>query len=110
MNFRGASSIESGASNKKAPLPALVLQSEADQRQLWITALGEDLGESFQLQSVSMKTRKSFFGKAKSEQDVTVVDVEGRSAVNKLCELFSQRQFEALDQEVDRLVQSESED
>lgn len=92
------------------PLPALVLQSEPDQRQLWVTALGTDRASSYQLQAVSMQMRKSFFGKGKLEQDVTVVDARSRGEVDRLCELFCDGQYEAFDREVARLAERGSDD
>ena len=90
------------------PLPALVLQNQADQRELWVTALGADLTGEYQLQSVSMQLRKGFFGKAKLEQDAEIVDAPGRAEVDRLCELFCDRQYEALDREVARLATRDS--
>lgn len=89
---------------QEGPLPALVLRNQADQRELWVTALGADLAGQYQLQSVSMQLRKGFFGKAKLEQDAAVVDAPGRAEVDRLCELFCDGQYEALDREVARLA------
>ncbi|WP_408908774.1 hypothetical protein [Variovorax paradoxus] len=62
------------------PLPALVLRNEADQRELWVTLLGDgtDRRGEYQLQSVAMRPRKSFFGKGKLEQDVAVFETRDR--------------------------------
>lgn len=86
------------------PLPALVLECEAERRQLWITALGEGLGQDFQLQSVSTQVRKGLFGKPRQERNVLVFEVFSRSTLNQLCALFCEREFDALDQEAQRLA------
>ncbi|MDR2296950.1 MAG: hypothetical protein LBE30_01210 [Comamonas sp.] len=95
---------------QEGPLPALVLESEADQRQLWITALGEGLGQDFQLQSVATQTRKGLFGKSRQDRNVLVFDVFGRSALNQLCALFCEREFDALDHEAQRLARQAEDD
>ncbi|MDP9898033.1 hypothetical protein [Variovorax ginsengisoli] len=95
---------------QEGPFPALVLQNAAEQRQLWVTALSADLAGEYQLQSVSMQLRKGFFGKAKMEQDATVVDAHDRTEVDRLCELFCDAQYEALDREVERLAARASDD
>lgn len=92
------------------PLPALVLRNEPAQRELWVTALGSDRAGSYQLQAVSMKMRKGFFGKGKLEQDATVVDARDRGEVDRLCELFCDGAFEAFDREVERLARRDSDD
>ena len=92
------------------PLPALVLQNEADKRQLWVTLLGTDRAGEYQLQSVSMQMRKSLFGKGKLEQDATVADAPSRGVVDRLCELFCDGQYEAFDREVRRLVEAGGDD
>jgi hypothetical protein len=92
------------------PLPALVLRREADQRELWVTALGSDRTGSYQLQAVSMKLRKGFFGKGKLEQDATVVDARSRAEVDRLCELFCDGPYESFDREVARLAERDSDD
>lgn len=92
------------------PLPAVVLRNEPDQRELWVTALGSDRAGSYQLQAVSMQMRKGFFGKAKLEQDATVVDARSRAEVERLCELFCDGQYEAFDREVARLAARDSDD
>jgi hypothetical protein len=92
------------------PLPAVVLRNEPDQRELWVTALGSDRAGSYQLQAVSMQMRKGFFGKAKLEQDATVVDARSRAEVDRLCELFCDGQYEAFDREVARLAARDSDD
>lgn len=86
------------------PLPTLVLQKEPDQRELWISALGDERNRSYQLQSVSIQMRKGFFGKAKPEQDAAVVDECSRAEVDRLCELFCDGQYEVFDREVARLA------
>ena len=98
--------------NQEGALPTLVLECEDQQRQLWVTALGDDLGEDFQLQSVSSQMRKGFWGKPRQERNVVVFNVTERKALNLLCALFSQQEFEALDHEVERLAQldADSED
>ena len=53
---------------QEGPFPALVLQNTAEQRELWVTALGADVRVDFELQSVSMRLSKSFFGKPKMKQ------------------------------------------
>lgn len=102
--FRWAAQHAAWEVQQEGPLPVLVLQNQADQRELWVTALGADLAGEYQLQSVSMQLRKGFFGKAKLEQDATVVDAHDRAEVDRLCELFCDGQYEALDREVDRLA------
>ncbi|MEZ2297985.1 hypothetical protein [Variovorax sp. RCC_210] len=92
------------------PLPAVVLRNEPDQRELWVTALGSDRAGSYQLQAVSMQMRKGFFGKAKPEQDATVVDARSRAEVDRLCELFCDGQYEAFDRGVARLATRDSDD
>jgi len=89
---------------QEGPLPALVLLNDADQRQLWVTALGADRTGGYQLQSVAMRMRKGFFGKGKLEQDATVADARSRGEVDRLCELFCDAQYDALDREVERLA------
>lgn len=108
--FPWAEQHQAWEEEQEGPLPALVLQNEADQRALWVTALGTDRAGSYQLQSVSMKLRKGFFGKGKLEQDATVVDARSRAEVDRLCELFCDVQYEALDREVARLAERNRED
>lgn len=88
------------------PLPALVLQDAAAERELWVTALGfgTDLSGAYLLQSVSMKFRKALFGKGRMVQDATLVDAPSRNEVDRLCELFCDGQYEALDREVARMA------
>jgi len=83
-------------------LPAVVLQDATAQRELWVTLLGDgsDLGAAYLVQSVSMRLRKSLFGKGKMSQDITVADAPGRAEVDRLCELFCDGAYEALDREV----------
>ncbi|MGJ7490830.1 hypothetical protein [Variovorax sp. ZT4R33] len=90
---------------QEGALPAVVLQNVAAQRELWVTLLGDgaDLGGAYLIQSVSMQFRKSLFGKGKMAQDAAVVDVPSRAAVDRLCELFCDSAYEALDREVARL-------
>lgn len=95
---------------QEGPLPALVLQNDADQRQLWVTALGSDRSGDYQLQAVSMQLRKGFFGKAKLEQDATVFDARSRGEVDRLCELFCDAQYDAFDREVARLAERDADD
>ena len=85
--------------------PAVVLQDATAQRELWITLLGkgDDLSGEYMLQSVSMQFRKGFFGKGKMVQDASLADVPSRVALDRLCELFCDGQFEALDREIARL-------
>ena len=94
---------------QEGPLPAVVLQNETDQRALWVTALGTgERDAGYQLQSVAMRSHKGFFGKAKVEQDATVAEVGDRAELGRLCRLFCDAQYAALDDEVARLVQEES--
>lgn len=95
---------------QEGPLPALVLKNEPDQRELWVTALGSDRAGSYQLQAVSMKLRKGFFGKGKLEQDARVVDACNRGEVDRLCELFCGAQYETFDREVARLAARDGDD
>ncbi|MES2185827.1 MAG: hypothetical protein V4505_14845 [Pseudomonadota bacterium] len=91
------------------PLPAVVLQNGADQRALWVTALGMgERDDGYQLQSVAMRSHKGFFGKAKVEEDATVAEARDRAELGRLCRLFCDAQYAALDEEVARLVQRES--
>lgn len=83
--------------------PAVVLQNKGDQRELWVTALGTDLGGAFQVLSVSMRLRKRLFGKDRMEQDATAIRAEDREEVDRLCVLFCDGQYEALDRDVARL-------
>lgn len=89
---------------QEGPFPALVLQRAADQRELWVTALGADVSVDFEVQSVSMRLSKSFFGKAKMKQDWTALSAYDRAEVDRLCQLFCDAQYEALDREADRLA------
>ncbi|GAB2871896.1 hypothetical protein GCM10027093_04410 [Paraburkholderia jirisanensis] len=84
------------------PLPALVLQYKEDGRELWVSALSNDLTRDFQLNSVSMRTKKGLFGigKETQQQHVETFDIRLRDDVDALCLAFCQRQFE----EVDRLA------
>ncbi|MBS75393.1 hypothetical protein ACEN9J_34975 [Variovorax sp. Varisp41] len=91
------------------PLPALVLRNEADQRELWVTLLGDgtDRRGEYQLQSVAMRPRRGFFGKGKLEQDVAVFETRDRGELDRLCELFCDGQYEALDREAGRMAARE---
>jgi hypothetical protein len=91
------------------PLPALVLQHTEDQRELWISALGTELDESFQLNAVSVREKKGLFGmgKSKMERDVTTFDVNARTDLDQLCQLFCSRQYALMDQQVLRLAELE---
>lgn len=93
-------------------LPALVLQDVAAERELWVTALGSgvDLSGSYLLQSVSMQFRKSLFGKGKMVQDATLADAPSRAEVDRLCELFCDGQYEALDRLVKGMPMLDSDD
>lgn len=86
-------------------LPAVVLQDAAAQRELWVTVLGkgDDLSGEYLVHSVSMQFRKSFFGKGKMVQDITLADVPSRVELDRLCELFCDGQYEALDREIARM-------
>lgn len=99
---------------QEGSLPALVLCNDAEQRQLWVTALGTGTtggtAGSYQLQSVAMRMRKGFFGKGKLAQDATVADARNRGEVDRLCELFCDGQYDALDREVERLAARDSGD
>lgn len=97
---------------QEGALPAVVLQDGAAQRELWVTVLGngKDLSGAYLVQSVSMQFRKSFFGKGKTVQDATLADAPSRVEVDRLCELFCDGQFEALDREVARLALRGSDD
>ena len=103
--FPWAEQLAQWDEQQDGPLPTLVLQNESDQRELWISALGEGRNLSYQLQ-----LRKGFFGKAKLEQDVTVVDESSRGEVDRLCELFCDGQYEVFDREVARLAARDSGD
>jgi hypothetical protein len=89
------------------PLPALVLQNAEDQRELWISALGTELDDSFQLNAVSMREKKGLFGmgKSKMERDVTTFDVNARRDVDRLCQMFCSRQYVSMDLEVVRFAE-----
>lgn len=91
---------------QQGALPAVVLQDTTAQRELWVTVLGSgaDLSGSYQVQSVSMQFRESFFGKGKMAQDVTLADVPSRLALDRLCELFCDGQYDALDRQVTQLA------
>lgn len=74
------------------PLPALVLECEAERRQLWITALGEGLGQDFQLQSVSTQVRKGLFGKPRQEaQCARLRGVQAQHTQPALCTVLRTR-------------------
>lgn len=94
---------------QEGPFPALVLQNTAEQRELWVTALGADVRVDFELQSVSMRLSKSFFGKPKMKQDWSAVSASDRAEVDRMCELFCDARYEALDREVERLASRASE-
>jgi hypothetical protein len=81
------------------PIPALVLQYTADGRELWVSALSEDLTRGFQLNSVSMRAKKGLFGigKEKQQQHVETFDVRLRADVDALCKAFCERQFDEVD-------------
>jgi len=89
------------------PLPGLVLQNAEDQRELWISVLGTELDDSFQLNAVSMREKKGLFGmgKPKMERDVTTFDVDERTDVDRLCQLFCSRHYAPMDLEVARLAE-----
>ncbi|KFG97548.1 hypothetical protein GQ56_0108355 [Burkholderia paludis] len=91
---------------QEGPLPALVLQQADDQRELWVTALGDAHAEGFQLHAVSMRVKKGLFGigKEKQERYVETIDVEKRADVDALCRLFCERQYDELDRLVARLA------
>ncbi len=84
---------------QEGPLPALVLQHEDDQRELWVTALSNAQSDGFQLNAVSMCMKKGLFGigKGKLEQHVDTIDVDTRADVDTLCRLFCDRQYDELD-------------
>lgn len=94
------------------PIPALVLQHADDQRELWVSALGDEPTCGFQLNSVSMRPRKGLFGmgKEKLEQHVATIDVRKRTDVDTLCLLFCDRQYAELDRLVARFVEQNLED
>ncbi|WP_144107346.1 hypothetical protein [Paraburkholderia sp. BCC1886] len=106
-NFPWAAQLALWNETQDGPLPALVLKNEEDQRELWISVLGTELGESFQLNAVSMQEKKGLFGfgKPKMDRTVTTFNVEGRSKVDRLCELLCSREYALLDEEVTRLDQ-----
>lgn len=95
---------------QEGPIPALVLQQTDDRRELWVSALSDDLTRSFQLNSVSMRTKKSLFGKEKLEQDVATIDVRRRADVDVLCRLFCEGQYAELDRLVAQFVERNQED
>lgn len=97
---------------QEGPLPALVLQDTDDRRELWVSALSDDLTRSFQLNSVSMRLRKSLFGmgKEKLDEDVATFDVDSRADVDMLCRLFCERQYVELDRLVAQFVERNRED
>ncbi|AFQ51542.1 hypothetical protein [Burkholderia cepacia] len=80
------------------PLPALVLQHAGDRREWWISALSDAHSDGFQLNAVSMRTKKGRFGigKGKLEQHVATIDVRTRVDVDVLCRLFCDRQYDEL--------------
>lgn len=86
-------------------LPAVVLQDATAQRELWVTVLGkgDDLSGDYLVHSVSMQFRKGFFGKGKVVQDTSLADVPSRTVLDRLCELFCDGQYEALDREIARM-------
>lgn len=108
--FAWRAQLQQWDEDQDGPLPTLVLQCEPEQRQLWISALGKELGDDFQLQSVSCQMRKSLFGKPKQERNVAIFNVHERSTLKQLCALFFQREFEALDHEAQRLALLDDED
>lgn len=89
------------------PLPSVILQNAKAERELWVSVLGRDLGNSFQLNVVWMRPQKGLFGfgKEKKVQEVVTVDVEQRQDVNQLCQLFCDGYYLELGQEVTRLVE-----
>jgi hypothetical protein len=95
---------------QEGPIPALVLQETDDRRELWVSALSDDLTRSFQLNSVTTRARKGLFGKEKLEQDVATIDVKKRDDVETLCQLFCDRQYAELDRLVDEFVARNLED
>ena len=85
------------------PLPSVGLINVPEQRELWVTALSDDLDDDYVVISVAMRMHKGLFSKPKPRLTNTLVDVEGRALVNKLCELFARNEYEALDKEIARL-------
>jgi hypothetical protein len=91
------------------PLPALVLQFKEDGRELWVSALSDDLTRDFQLNSVSMRTKKGLFGKETQQQNVETFNIRYREDLNTLCLAFCQRQFEEVDRLARRHVENDLE-
>ncbi|MDA7415304.1 hypothetical protein PGB34_02905 [Xenophilus arseniciresistens] len=89
---------------QEGPLPCLILRAEVDQRELWVTALGGEPGDAYQLQSVSIQMRKSLFGKPKAQHDATAFDVDDRATVDQLIDLFASASYAQLDAQVQRLA------
>ncbi|MBA1362946.1 hypothetical protein [Burkholderia gladioli] len=93
------------------PLPAMVLSNEADRRELWISALGAGLADSFQLNVVAMREKKALFGlgKPKLDREVTSFEVYARADLDRLCRLFCNAQYADLDREVAKLAELDRE-
>ncbi|MBN3725994.1 hypothetical protein [Burkholderia sp. Ac-20379] len=103
--FPWAQQLAQWDDDQSGPLPALVLRHTGDQRELWISALGTDLAQDFQLNAVAMREKKPRFGfgKPSIERDVVTFDVASRADVDRLCQLFCSAQYAAFDEDVARL-------
>jgi hypothetical protein len=106
-SFPWAEQLAQWNDEQSGPLPARVLQDSEARRELWISALGSGLDDSFQLNAVSMHETKGLFGigKPKTSREVVTFEVETRGDVDRLCRLFCDGQYAQLDEEVVRLAE-----
>ena len=105
--FPWAAQLAAWNENQDGPLPALVLQNKESDRELWVTALFTELAASFQVHAMSMQLRKGLFGfgKPKLSRNVTTVELNDRNDMSRLCRMFCDGDYEALDLEVARLAE-----
>ncbi|AJK50782.1 hypothetical protein [Burkholderia plantarii] len=105
--FPWAGQLAQWNDEQSGPLPALVLQDAEARRELWISALGTTLGDSFQLNAVSMREKKGWFGmgKPKADREVVTFEVQARGDVDRLCRLFCDGEYAQLDEDVARLAE-----
>lgn len=102
--FPWAAQHQAWGAHQAGPLPAVVLRNEADERQLWVTLLGDgrERTGAYPLQWVRSVERKRLFGKRTRELEADVVNVDSRNDVDLLCQLFCERRYEDLDAQMAR--------
>lgn len=91
------------------PMAALILQSDADKRKLWITALASDgkLNDSYFVAVEWTAPRKSLFGfgQIKMVEETAAFSMPGRRNAEQLCRLFCDFRYEEFDREIAEWVE-----